>query len=150
MNKPVEIGYNTVRSPAYDNLNLEKVDYIKYFGDDCVDWSINEMLKREGYMTNYFKNEIEINLHTIPKNYDQNNCWLCEKEFRHRVEKENQIVKDHCQLTGKFRGLAHNNCNLKTQKAYTSFVPILFHNFLAYDCHIFFEKLVNVATEKNI
>ena len=64
--------------------------------------------------------------------------------------KENSIVKDHCHLTGKFRGLAHNNCNLNTRKAYTSFVPILFLNFSGYDCHLIFEKLVNMASEKGI
>ena len=47
-------------------------------------------------------------------------------------------------------GLAHNNCNLNTRKAHTSFVPILFHNFSGYDCHLIFEKLVNMATKKNI
>ena len=30
------------------------------------------------------------------------------------------VVKDHCQLTGKFSGMAHIECNLKTQKAHSS------------------------------
>ena len=64
--------------------------------------------------------------------------------------KENPVVRDHCHLTGGFRGLAHNNCNLNTRKAHTSFVPILFQKFSGYDCHLIFEKLVNMATEKNI
>ena len=29
-------------------------------------------------------------------------------------EKENPVVKDHCHLTGNFRGLAHNERNLKS------------------------------------
>ena len=29
-------------------------------------------------------------------------------------------------------------------------VPILFHNFFGYDCHLIFEKLINMATKKNI
>ena len=43
VNKPVAIGYNIVKHPDYDNLNLEKDGYIKYFGEDCVEWFINEM-----------------------------------------------------------------------------------------------------------
>ena len=147
INKPVAIGYNIFKNPDYDNLNLEN---IKYFGEDCVEWFINEMFEIESYMKKYFKNELEINLDTIPENYDQTTCWLCEKEIKLKDLKENPIVKGHCHLTAKFRGLAHNNCNLNTRKAHTSFVPILFHSFCGYDCHLFFENLVNMATKKNI
>ena len=108
------------------------------------------MLEIEGYMKNYFKSELEINLDTNPKNYDKSSCWLYEKEFKLKDLKDNPVVKDHCHLTGKFRGLTHKNCNLNTRKAHTSFVPILFHNFSGYDSHLIFEKLVNMATEKNI
>ena len=150
INKPVAIGYNIVKNPDYDNLNLEKDGYVKYFGEDCVEWFIKEMFEIESYMKTYFKNELEINLNTIPQNFDESICWLCEKEFKPKVMKENPIVKDHCHLTGRFRGLAHSNCNRNTRKAYTSFVPILFHNFSGNDCHLIFEKLINMATEKNI
>ena len=150
VSKPVAIGYNIVKNGDYENLKLEKDGYIKYCGEDCVEWFINEMLEIEGYMKVYFKNELEINLDTISENYDQTTCWLCEKKFTPKVKKENPVVKNHCHLTGKFRGLAHNSCNLNTRKAHTSFVPILFHNFSGYDCHLIFEKLVNMATKKNI
>ena len=149
-NKPVAIGYNIVKNSDYDNLNLERDSYIKYFGEDCVERLINEMLEIESYMKTYFKNELEINPDTIRENYNQTTCWFCEKEFKPKDVKENPIVRDHCHLTGRFRGLAHNNCNLNTRKAHTSFVPILFHNFSGYDCHLIFEKLFNMATKKNI
>ena len=48
VNKPVALGYKIVKNPDYENLNLEKVGYIKDFGEDCVEWFINEMLEREG------------------------------------------------------------------------------------------------------
>ena len=150
INKPVAIGYNIVKHSDYDNVDLEKDGYIKYFGEDCVEWFVIEMLERENYMKNYFKNEIEINLDTIPENYDKSTCWLCEKEYKRKDIKDNPIVRDHCHLTGRFRGLAHNNCSLNTRKGHTSFVPILFHNFSGYDSHLIFEKLINMATEKNI
>ena len=94
INKPLPIGYNMVKNPDYDNLNLEKDGYIKYFGEDCVEWFINEMLEIESYMKTYFKNELEIILDTIPENYDQTTCWLCEKKFRPKYKKENPIVRD--------------------------------------------------------
>ena len=104
VNKPVAIGYNIVKNSDYDNLNLEKDGYIKFFGEDCVGWFINEMLEIESYKKTYFKNELEINLDKIPQNYDQTTCWLCEKEFTPKDLKDNPVVRDHCQLTGRFRG----------------------------------------------
>ena len=150
INKPVGINYNMVKNSEYENLNLEKGGYIKYFGEDCVEWFINEMLEIESYMKTFFKNELEIILDTIPENFDQTTCWLFEKEFKHKDVKENPVVKDHCHLTGKFRGLAQNNCNLNTRKAHTSFIPILFPNFPGYDCHLVFENLVNMAIKKTL
>ena len=71
VSKPVAIGYNIVKNPDYDNLDFEKDGYIKYFGKDCVEWFIDETLGIESYMKKYFNNEIEINLDTIPENYDK-------------------------------------------------------------------------------
>ena len=41
-------------------------------------------------------------------------------------DKKYQIVKDHCHYTGKYRGAAHDICNLryKTPKE----IPVVFHN----------------------
>ena len=150
VNKTVSMGYNVVKNLYYENLNLEKDGYIKYFGEACVEWFINEKLEIEGYMKKYFKNEIEIILDTNPENYYQTSCWLCQKEIKLKDVKENSVVKDHCHLTGKFRGFAHNNCNLNTRKAHTSFVPLLVHKFSGYGCHLIFEKLINMSTEKSI
>ena len=70
INTPIAIGYNIVKNPDYDNLNLEKDGYIEYFGEECFQWFINEMLEIESYMKIYFKIELEIFLDTIPKNYN--------------------------------------------------------------------------------
>ena len=55
VNEPVAIGYNVVKNPGYENLKLEKDGYIKYFGEDCAEWFINEKLETEGCMKYYFK-----------------------------------------------------------------------------------------------
>ncbi|VDI48620.1 Hypothetical predicted protein [Mytilus galloprovincialis] len=48
-------------------------------------------------------------------------------------------VRDHDHLTGKYRGAAHNQCNLDFQLP--KHVPIFFHNLSGYDAHIFVKEL---------
>ena len=64
-----------------------------------------------------------------------NRCWICEGEFT----KDDKKVRDHCHYTGKFRGAAHNSCNLKFRKP--KFIPIVFHNLSGYDAHLFIRNL---------
>ena len=48
-------------------------------------------------------------------------------------------VRDHCHLTGEFRGAAHNECNLRYRVP--RFIPVFFHNLSRYDAHLFIKKL---------
>ena len=50
-------------------------------------------------------------------------------------------VRDHCHVTGKFRGAAHNKCN--TNLRLPRKLPFIFHNLQRYDRHIIFKKLNN-------
>ena len=59
-------------------------------------------------------------------------CWICKGEFN---DDKNIKVRDHCHFTGRYRGAAHNSCNLKYRKP--DFTPIAFHNLAGYDSHLF-------------
>ena len=50
-------------------------------------------------------------------------------------------VRDHCHLSGKFRGAAHEVCNLKYK--FPTFPPVLIHNLSGYDSHLFIRTLGN-------
>jgi len=57
------------------------------------------------------------------------------------------IASDHCHLTGKFRGAAHNDCNLNYKVP--KFIPIVLHNLSGYDSHLFIKRLAGTnASEK--
>ena len=43
---------------------------------------------------------------------EQEICDICKKEFD-KSDKKNYKVRDHCHYTGKYRGAAHNICNLR-------------------------------------
>ena len=64
---------------------------------------------------------------------------LCEKEFV-KSDKKHYKVRDHCHYTGKYRGAAHNICNLRYK--IPKEIPVLFHNGSTYDYHFIIKELV--------
>ena len=77
------------------------------------------------------------------ENFENNNIWpFCEKEIL------DNMVRDHCRLTGKYRGPAHSKCNVNATKEQSDFTPSIFHNFSNYDCHMFFKKTVDKKNDK--
>ena len=40
-------------------------------------------------------------------------CYICKNDFALVMAKKYFKVKDHCHCTGKYRGAAHNICNLR-------------------------------------
>ena len=59
----------------------------------------------------------------------------------------NDKVRDHCHLTGKYRGPTHNKSNLNL-KDKVNFIPIFFHNLAGFDSHLFIKELAE--SEGNI
>ena len=69
-------------------------------------------------------------------------CWKCKEELN------TYKVKDHCHVTGKFRGSAHNKCNLKLRICRK--LPIIFHNLQGYQGHIIFKELNNFDVDISV
>ena len=62
-----------------------------------------------------------------------NSCWICETLFDNDDEK----VRDHCHVTGKFRGAAHWSFNINLQLTKKS--SYIFHHLMrGYDSHLIF------------
>ena len=57
--------------------------------------------------------------------------------FNLKINKDKDKVRDHCHITGKYRGAAHSQCNLKLK--IPKKLPIIFHNLEGYDGHIIFK-----------
>ena len=55
------------------------------------------------------------------------------------MDHNNEKVRNHCHVTGKFRGSAHWSCNINFQ--YTEKFPVILHNLRGYDSHFIFSKL---------
>ena len=52
-----------------------------------------------------------------------NVCRFCEKEIL------SDKFRDHCHLTGKYRGPTHNKCNINVIQKQSNFIQFIFHNF---------------------
>ena len=63
-------------------------------------------------------------------------CHICSKKL------EKDKVRDHCHFTGKYRGAAHNKCNLECRKP--KVLPVIFHNLQGYDAHLFIKQLAKL------
>ena len=60
-------------------------------------------------------------------------CHICEGELL------DDKGADRCHLTGRYRGAAHNKCNLEYR--IPKFFPVIFHNLAGYDAHLFVKSL---------
>ena len=54
---------------------------------------------------------------------NKNVCRFCEKEII------TDKVRDHCHLTGKYRGPGHNICNQNVTQQLTNIIVFTIHNF---------------------
>ena len=72
------------------------------------------------------------------KHENSSMCSICSESLTDENGKVDK-VRDHCHLTGRYRGAAHNSCNL--QHRLPKFTPVLFHNLSGYDAHLFIRNL---------
>ena len=75
----------------------------------------------------------------------QKNCYICAKEFCIDMNDKNTFkfyrkVRDNCHYTGKYKGAAHNICNLRYKIPRE--IPIVFHNVSTYDYDFIIKQLV--------
>ena len=69
-------------------------------------------------------------------------CHICGKKYSNKDVR----VRDHCHITGKFRGLAHQKCNLKLRiKPGDIKIPVIFHNLRGYDGHFIMQQIGEIA-----
>ena len=139
---PILNGYHIVSELE----NVLTSDYYKSpLGYDNVDWFVDEVIKLENKMAFYFKNTKKDIIMTEEDEEDYKNdniCRFCEKTI------ESDKVRDHCHLTGNYRGAAHSKCNNNVTQKQSNLIPFIFHNFSNYDCHMFFKKLVDKKKDK--
>jgi len=60
------------------------------------------------------------------------------------------VVKDHCHITGRYRGGTHNECNKKLRiNPKTDKIPVVFHNLRGYGVHHLMQAMSQQQKEVN-
>ena len=118
--------------------NNEKFKTILYRGEDAGKMFLKKCFNLEENLIKHLKQNVKM---VIGDDDDVNatHCWMCKKVI------VGQRNRDHCHLTGKFRGMACSKCNLnenKTDKRRIN-IPVVFHNLKGYDGHIIIQALKN-------
>ena len=112
---------------------------VVYSGENAAEEFCRHLeLETRDIYNKYFKNEVPLKMtRTDLDEFRQASvCHICEEDICGDVTFK---VKDHCHLTGEYRGAAHQECNLKYKEP--SFIPVVFHNLSGYDAHLFIKQL---------
>ena len=137
INKHTPSSYSIFTHCSFDE-SKNKLNY--YRKDDCMNKFCKDLREHVTKIINYEKKKM-IPLTTKEAIYhnEQKICYICKKEFNNN-DKKNYKVRDHCHYTSKYRGAAHNICNLRYKVPIE--IPIVFHNCSTYDYHFIIKELV--------
>ena len=119
---------------------------IIFKGKDCINEFITRVLDKQKWIKQIIKQYF--NKRLIMTSEDEeifNNshiCWIYKQDLN--IDK----VRDHCHVTGQFRGAVRNKCN--TNLKLPRKLPIIFHNLQGYDGHIIFKELNNFNVDISV
>ena len=108
-----------------------------YRGEDCVQKFCEHIIEEAKRLYHMFPEKPMDPLTKKQwKRYKRvSECHICYKPFNEKDPK----VRDHCHYTGRYQGPALRDCNLRYK--IPSYVPVVFHNLLGYDGHLFIREL---------
>ena len=111
-------------------------------GDNCMKKFCKDLREHATKIINYEKKDMIPLTKKEEENHNkQKVCYICKKELNTGdSNKKHHKVKDHCHYTGKYRGAAHNICNLRYK--IPKEIPIVFFNGSTYDYHFIIKESV--------
>ena len=144
INKHTPSGYSIFTYCSFDKAK-NKLNY--YRGEDCMKKFCKDLREHATKIINYEKKDmIPLTKKEEKKHNNQKVCYICKKEFD-TSDKKHHKVRDHCHYSGKYRGAAHNICNLRYK--IPKEIPLVFHNGSTYDYHFIIKELVKEFDGEN-
>ena len=112
-----------------------------FTGSNCMKDFIKWIFEQQKYcnqiINKHFNKKLKMTTEDENNYQNSENCWICNEKIINNKDK----VRDHCHITGKYRGAAHKKCNLKLRIPRK--LPIIFHNLEGFDGHLIFRELNN-------
>ena len=138
--KHTDCGYGYKLVCCYDDKYSKPL--IMYRGEKAVYKFMEQMLKEVKYCKNVMKKEFNKPLKMTKKDEEKfkkaDECYICDKKYTD----EDIRVRDHCHITGNYRGSAHQECNLKLRVNPEQLkIPVIFHNLRGYDSHFIMQEI---------
>ena len=127
-------GYSLSTHCSFDNTkNIPSY----YRGQECTKMLSKDLKKDVEGIIYWKKKKLYLQQRKgISLNENEKHCYIYKKRFT----KDNKKVRDHCHFPGKYRGTAHNKCNMNYK--ITKDVPVIFHNVSTYDYDLIIKELV--------
>ena len=131
-------GYKVVC--CYDDKYTQPMKI--YRGEKAVYTFLEYMLDEVKYCKRIIKKEFNKPLNMTKENEEEfkkaDECHICNKKYT----ADDIRVRDHCHITGKFRGSAHQECNLQLRLYPDKIkIPVIFHNLRGYDSHFIMQEI---------
>ena len=138
INKRTPSDYSLFTHCSFD-ATKNKLDY--YGGKNCMKNVCLDLREHATKIINYEKKEV------IPLTKEKRKCIVNRKDAIYAKKKfstdnnnkKYHKVKNHCHYTGKYRGAAHDICNLRYK--IPKEIPAVFHNGCTYDYHFTVKEL---------
>ena len=141
--KHTDCGYGYKVVCCYDDKYTKPVQI--YRGEKAVYKFMEAMLDEVKYckkiIKKYFNKPLRMTKDDEDKFQKADKCHICEKKYK----KTDVRVRDHCHITGFYRGSAHQDCNLNFQ--ITDKIPVIFHNLRGYDSHFIMQEIGAIVKE---
>lgn len=146
LNKHIPCAYAYKVVCCYDcsfNSNVvmrvrKNKDY-HYFVNKFIDEMVREVEKCKTTITQEFNKKLSMTIEERRAYNMAKKCHICDGEI---LDNKNK-VRDHCHITGAYRGAAHSKCNINYYKLspWNIKIPVIFHNLRGYDSHFIMEVI---------